>query len=122
MDLLGIGFAELLMILLIGFIFLGPDKLPGFARGLGQFMSKLKMTSAELTRELAKEIELDKEAQELKNEVTKLANEMSGDLREIGDFSAGADPKTEGRTHASPSVTSVEVTNNVANRSEQVET
>ncbi len=122
MDFMGIGFFELLLILLIGFIFLGPDKLPGFARSLGQFMGKLKVTSAELTRELTKELELDKEAKELKSEVTKLANEMSGDLREIGDFSAGSDLKAEGKMHVLPSVPNVQVTNAAGPKSDKVET
>ena len=47
----GIGTGELLLLLLIALIVLGPDRLPGLARDVGKAMGDLRKTSDELTSE-----------------------------------------------------------------------
>ncbi|PXF59253.1 MAG: hypothetical protein C4B58_03800 [Deltaproteobacteria bacterium] len=44
----GIGLPELLLILALGLIVLGPDKLPQLARQIAEYMGKLKRASEEL--------------------------------------------------------------------------
>ncbi|MFQ5901028.1 MAG: Sec-independent protein translocase protein TatB [Thermodesulfobacteriota bacterium] len=44
----GIGFSELLVILVIGLIVLGPNRLPELARTLGKVIGELKRASEEL--------------------------------------------------------------------------
>ena len=48
----GVGFTELLVILVVGLLVLGPDKLPGVARTLGKTMGEFKRTMDEVKREL----------------------------------------------------------------------
>jgi len=48
MNFLGMGTLELLVVLLIAFIFLGPDRMVEAARFLGKLMSEARRMSAEL--------------------------------------------------------------------------
>jgi Tat protein translocase TatB subunit len=57
----GIGTQELILILLVAFIFLGPKKLPEIARSLGKAVREFRKASAELREEVEKEIEDTKE-------------------------------------------------------------
>ena len=52
MDFFGIGAPELLLILLVFFIFLGPSKLPEIAGMMGKAMRKIKQASAEMNKNL----------------------------------------------------------------------
>ena len=47
----GIGFEELIILAVLAFILLGPEKLPEYAATLGKFIAKLRQSSSELTRE-----------------------------------------------------------------------
>jgi sec-independent protein translocase protein TatB len=46
-------FPELITILIVGLVVLGPEKLPGIARQAGEWMAKLRTMSANLQREVA---------------------------------------------------------------------
>ncbi|MDE3112690.1 MAG: twin-arginine translocase TatA/TatE family subunit [Chloroflexota bacterium] len=48
----GIGTGELLLLLVIALIVLGPERMPQVARDLGRIMNDLRRTSDELQREL----------------------------------------------------------------------
>ncbi len=48
----GIGTGEILLILVIALIVLGPERMPQIARDLGRVMGDLRRTSDELQREL----------------------------------------------------------------------
>ena len=61
----GIGFWEILLVLLIILAVMGPRRLPEIASRMGTLYRKLKMASRDLTSELTKEVEgtpLDKKA------------------------------------------------------------
>lgn len=60
MDFFGIGGWELLLILVIAVIVMGPGKIVGVARTLGKITHALKKASSELTSQITKELE-DKE-------------------------------------------------------------
>lgn len=63
--LFGIGFLEILLVLLVILAVLGPRRLPEIASRLGTLYRRLKMASRDLTSELTKEVEgtpLDKKA------------------------------------------------------------
>ena len=64
MDFLGIGPMEIVLILVIAFIFLGPEKLPGIAAKMGRLYHNLTKTTNEITNTLNKEIALEKEQKE----------------------------------------------------------
>jgi sec-independent protein translocase protein TatA len=57
MDFLGIGPWELLLILVVALIVIGPGKLPGIARTIGKTVRAVRKASAELTTAVSKELE-----------------------------------------------------------------
>jgi sec-independent protein translocase protein TatB len=54
-----IGFSELLVVMVVALVVIGPDKLPGLARNAGRWVGKaqsmLRSVKAEIDRELASE-------------------------------------------------------------------
>ena len=89
MDFFGIGAPELLLILLIFFIFFGPSKLPEIAGMMGKAMRKLKQASAEMNKnlqEMSDEIkETGKEAGSAVSGDQGLAKELKDVSKELGD-------------------------------------
>ncbi len=90
----GIGLPELIVILILALIVLGPEKLPQVARQVAKFMNDLKKASEEFKQEL----ELDK-LEDIKNPV-KLDNLLGEDLTTLKknltepDFLAKTEKKT----------------------------
>ena len=84
MDFFGIGTPELILILLIFFIFFGPSKLPEIARTIGKVMREFKKASAEMNRNL------QDMSEEIKNETDEKADgnhsgkgSLARDLKEV---------------------------------------
>ncbi|MBN2462135.1 MAG: twin-arginine translocase TatA/TatE family subunit [Dehalococcoidia bacterium] len=50
------GFLELLLILILGVIFIGPDKLPEMAAKAGQLFRSFKKTTFDLTKSITEEL------------------------------------------------------------------
>ncbi|MDP3064487.1 MAG: twin-arginine translocase TatA/TatE family subunit [Chloroflexota bacterium] len=50
MDLFGIGPMELIVVLVLAFLFLGPNKLGDVAKGLGKAMREIRRNVSEVTR------------------------------------------------------------------------
>lgn len=82
----GIGTSELLLILLIALIVLGPKEIPKVARTLGRAMREFQRAKDELRRTIDMEIEYDEEArvkppetrtEEKKDETKKEENKTS---------------------------------------------
>jgi len=59
MDLMGVGTAEVLMILLVGILVVGPRKIVEFARIMGKITRTIKKASLDLTSSVTKELELE---------------------------------------------------------------
>ena len=57
MDFFGIGSGEVLLILVVALIILGPGKVVGVGRTLGRIMHTLKKASFDLTAQVTKELE-----------------------------------------------------------------
>jgi sec-independent protein translocase protein TatB len=81
-----IGFSELLLVMLVALLVIGPDKLPGLARNAGRWVSKaqamLRSVKADIDRELASE--------DLKKSLTGKAGEMEtpdlfADMRQVAE-------------------------------------
>jgi len=89
MDFLGIGPLELVLILLVFLIFVGPGKLPEIAAFLGKAYRKLKQATTELSREVK---EMGEEAKSAGGEIKTAANpggtssdDLKGAVRGIQD-------------------------------------
>ena len=81
MDFLGIGPTEILLIVLIAFVVLGPDRIPGVMRQLGKWLRQAREMTNNLTRDYSSDIRT------LTGEITALQDEIRGIQRELGQFS-----------------------------------
>jgi Tat protein translocase TatB subunit len=88
----GIGMPELLIILAVALIVIGPKKLPDMARALGKGMAEFKRA----TQDLKESINLDNDIKEMKDE---LNDAVSG----TRDYSIGVEPKEKSATPVEPS-------------------
>lgn len=61
----GIGMPELIVILVIALIVIGPKKLPELARGLGKGMAEFKKA----TQEIKESLDVDEELREVKEDI-----------------------------------------------------
>jgi Tat protein translocase TatB subunit len=81
MDFFGIGFGELLLILVIALIIWGPRRLPEIARTIGNAMRALRKSTYDFTSQVTKEIEFSEAEQKGKrssSEDVKKAGEAKG--------------------------------------------
>jgi len=83
----GIGMPEMIMILAIALIVLGPQKLPDLAKSLGRAMREFKKA----TSELKESIEIDTDMDDVK----KAFNEINRDIKKPIDTSGESPRKTE---------------------------
>ena len=81
MDFIGIGFPEIILILVIALLLVGPRRLPEVARTMGQAMRKFKLATTELTRSLTEEI--DSETRDIKNDIREAAEEVILDAKQL---------------------------------------
>ena len=80
----GIGMPELIVILAIALIVIGPKKLPDLAKSLGRAMREFKKA----TSEFKESIEIDDEIKELKD-AKKSFDDLSDEVRESMDVTKG---------------------------------
>jgi sec-independent protein translocase protein TatB len=71
MDIFGIGGNELLVILLLAAIVLGPERLARSARELGKFVRNVKNYFASLSSELKAELDVLDDLEKIKKDLTK---------------------------------------------------
>ena len=74
-----IGFAELLIIAVVGLVVLGPDKLPIAARTVGLWVGKARRTLGGIQSEISEELRLD----EMKRQVAIQKEELDKELDEM---------------------------------------
>jgi len=89
-----IGIAELIVVFLVALFAVGPDRLPAYAKKLGEAVSQFKKYSEEATREIKESVvEPLEEAQAPLREAAKpledLDKTVRGDVKEIKDSFAG---------------------------------
>ena len=73
MDFMGLGPLEILLVLILGFIFLGPEKLPGMAAKAGEWYRKFQKATFDLSKSVSEEIA--KETKPIKEETKQLIEE-----------------------------------------------
>lgn len=59
MDFLSVGASEILMVLLVALLVVGPNKVVGMAQTLGKVMRSIRKASAELTSAVTREMEME---------------------------------------------------------------
>ncbi|QTA87450.1 twin-arginine translocase TatA/TatE family subunit [Desulfonema magnum] len=81
----GIGMPEMLLILALALIFIGPKKLPDLAKSIGRALSEFKKA----TTEFKETMEIDTELKDVK----KAFNDMNTDIRKPIDINVGPENK-----------------------------
>lgn len=109
-----IGFLEIFVILVIGLLVIGPERMPEVARKIGRFTGKMRnfvntmKDNSELhdtIREVKDAVDFEEEKRNLQNIEKDLTNDMKFDDINIDEFnrpSFGGDPKNLEETHSSP--------------------
>ena len=83
MDFLGIGPLELLLILIVLLIFVGPARLPEIAGMIGKGIHKLKEATTELTNDFKEMADEVKDAGKEVNSTVKPSAELTEGLRDV---------------------------------------
>jgi sec-independent protein translocase protein TatB len=83
MEVFGIGPLEILLIVLVAFIVLGPDRIPGVMRQLGKWTRQMREMVTNITRDYNTEI------REITGEITALQEEIRSIQRDLGGIATG---------------------------------
>ncbi len=83
----GIGMPEMLLILAIALIVIGPKKLPDLAKSLGRAFAEFKRATSELKESL----EIDSELKDIK----RTFNSMSDEIKDTIDVDFNAEPSDQ---------------------------
>jgi len=78
MDFMGIGPLELLLVLIIGFLLLGPDKLPEMASKAGQLYRNFKKATFDLSKTVTEDLSAEKKA--ISNDLSSISKTITEDL------------------------------------------
>ena len=83
-----IGLGELLIVLAAALIIIGPDKLPQYARKLGEALSQFRKASKEATDEIRKSVaepldEMQKPLREAVEPLKEAEREMEQDMKDL---------------------------------------
>ena len=110
MDFMGMGPLEILLVLIVGFLFLGPEKLPDMAAKAGDLYRKLTKATSNLAKSLTEEVSAEvKAASDLTKSLTDVTKEITGEVKAASDLtkSLGQEISTEiketGKTLSAPS-------------------
>jgi sec-independent protein translocase protein TatB len=83
MEVFGVGPLEIALVVLIAFIVLGPDRIPGTMRQLGRWTRQLREMVNNITRDYNTEI------REITGEITALQEEIRSIQRDLGGIATG---------------------------------
>lgn len=89
MDFFGIGPLEVILILIIGLLIFGPQKLPQIGRDIGRALRSFRKASMSITSEIEKELEdVKKEVKDIKSEedLAYVKKGLEGFKRELQDI------------------------------------
>ena len=78
MDFFGIGPLELLLIMVIALLVIGPEKLPGMAQKLGKTVSDIKRSLNDASKAVTDEIRSNEITKELKDVRQKVSSDLIG--------------------------------------------
>ena len=86
----GIGIPEIIVIIVVALVFIGPDKLPGVLRSIGKGLVELKRATSEVRSTVQDEmhkIEEEIELKEIRESAQDLNNELGGVASKIDPLS-----------------------------------
>jgi sec-independent protein translocase protein TatB len=108
----GIGLPELIVIMVIALIVIGPNKLPDLAKALGRGLAEFRKASQELKDSLnlnedirAIKKETSETINDFKASIDKAATDMVNDVADETPQEAAVNPETSGETPSATAVT-----------------
>lgn len=83
-----LGITELMVIFFVALLVLGPDKLPYYAKKLGEGLKEFRKVSSEVTKDLRESVidpleEAQRPIREAMEPITELEKDVRGDVEEI---------------------------------------
>ena len=81
MDFFGIGPWEILLILVVALIIVGPGKIPGIARTMGRTVRAIRRASSELTTAVTRELEAAEKSEKSEKQPAAQAEVPSAELK-----------------------------------------
>jgi sec-independent protein translocase protein TatA len=94
----GIGMPELIVIMVIALIVIGPQKLPDIARSLGKGLAEFKRASEDFRHNITEEAKAPDDTEKLARE----AAEKEKALKDAETAYASAEPQKKDAVHQSP--------------------
>jgi len=89
----GIGFTEMILILIVALLIFGPDKMPELGKTMGKAVREFKSAVNKIDRQVKEEVKevkdaagLDETLHELKNDVNAINQEMKSADKKLRDF------------------------------------
>lgn len=97
MDFMGIGPLELLLILIIGFLLLGPDKLPEMAAKAGQLFRNFKKATFDLSKTISEDLSTEKKtiSEDLSNISKTITEDLSSENKAENDSMTASVPQSD---------------------------
>jgi len=78
----GLGMTELMVIMAIALVILGPSKLPDLAKALGRAMAEFKKA----TQEIKDSLDIDDDIREIRNDITKTVDSIDTTSTDTDDY------------------------------------
>ena len=104
-----IGVMELVVILIVALVVIGPDKLPEYARKLGVAMNEFRKVSSEMTKDIKESVvepleEVQRPLKEALEPLDQLNKDVQNDLKQVeNDFkNIGKEKQVKQETPAEP--------------------
>ncbi len=121
MDFLGIGPFELLLILVLSFLFFGPEKLPGIASKAGRVYRKLRKASSDFGRSFTEDMSSYSKGMDsdLKEDGGDLRRDLDDLRRSILDDIVSEKPSQERKAETEPGVSAQDCSGDGAELSEE---
>ena len=77
-----IGFSEIMLVAVVALVVIGPERLPGVARNIGQFVGRLQRYVNDVKRDFNREVELE-EIRRLQQEMETTVQSMQESMRVV---------------------------------------
>ncbi len=97
MDFMGIGPLELILILLLAFLFFGPEKLPGMAAKAGKLYRNFRKATFDMSKSISEELSVEDKPQ--KESTTVSVPESTNKTNQINTLEAVSTPRPDEKPH-----------------------
>ena len=92
-----IGFVELIVILIVALLVVGPERIPEFARKIGKIVRQFREMTTNFTGEMKKAMDMEEEAEDMKKTVQEVEQTLGTGTGEVGQ-TLGAEARELGQT------------------------